>query len=113
MFAIYCLLLLTGGIDLKTFVRVFFVIIIAAFIIFGGVIVHSNEIAANSPAKEKVYTSVMIQSGDSLWSIASEYCENSSDIPAYIDALKQMNSIKNERSLQAGNYLTVYYMVEK
>ena len=83
--------------------------ILALFIIFGGVIVHNNEISAYSPVREKIFTSVSVHSGDSLWSIASEYCEDAEDIPNYLEELKQMNSMVNERSLKAGCRLTVYY----
>ena len=83
--------------------------ILALFIIFGGVIVHNNEISAYSPVREKIFTSVAVHSGDSLWSIASEYCEDAEDISDYVEELKQMNSMVNERSLQAGCRLTVYY----
>lgn len=89
--------------------RLIIFIALALFIIFGGVIVHGNVVSASSPDQDKVYTSVRVNSGDSLWSIAAEYCDDSDDISDYIDELKQMNNIQNERGLKAGNYLTVYY----
>lgn len=96
---------------LKRSIRITIFIIIALFIIFGGVIVQGKVIAANSPAREKIYTSVRLNYGDSLWSIASHYCGDGSQdkITEYVEDLKQMNGIVNERSLKAGNYLTVYY----
>lgn len=89
--------------------RIVLFVLLAFFIIFGGIIVHGNVVSASAPEKEKIYTSVRINYGDSLWSIASDFCDESDDINDYIDDLKQMNHIKNERGLIAGNYLTVYY----
>ena len=93
----------------KGSIRFILFIILAVFIIFGGVIVHGNVVSASSPCTDKVYTSVRVNSGDSLWSIAAEYCEDAEDIDDYIDELKQINGIENVRGLKAGNYLTVYY----
>lgn len=93
-------------------IRTVISMVLALFIIFGGVVVHNNEIAASSPVQEKIYTSITIHSGDSLWSIASRYCEDTADIPSYVEELKQMNSLTNERSLQTGCHLTVYYYAD-
>ena len=84
-------------------------VLLAVLIVIGGMVVHGNVIAASAVPQEKIYTSVAIDSGDTLWSIASEYCEDTANIQDYIEDLKQMNGIANEKGLIAGGYLTVYY----
>ena len=96
---------------IKRGIRITVFIVIALFIIFGGIIVQGKVIAASSPSREKVYTSVRLNYGDSLWSVASQYCEGSSEeVRRYVEELKEINGIVNERSLKAGNYLTVYVL---
>lgn len=87
-------------------------VLLAVLIVLGGMVVHGNVISASAVPQEKIYTSVQIEAGDSLWSIAAEYCEDAADIPDYIEDLKEMNGIVNEKGLQAGGYLTVYYYQE-
>lgn len=75
--------------------------------------------AMTSSAKQehnmyKYYTSVEVQAGDSLWSIAQEYA----DIDAYhsyrdyISEVKQINHLTGE-DIHAGQYLTVPYYSEE
>lgn len=57
----------------------------------------------------KYYTSIEIQSGDTLWSIACEYAdENFTTVPDYIDELKFMNHMSSDQ-ITEGHYLTVAY----
>jgi len=78
-----------------------------------GVFAHSMMSArAEEPAKQEVtryYTSVQIKEGESLWSIAREYADQSEiTITQYIEELKQMNGLQRE-TIHAGEYLTVVY----
>jgi len=86
------------------------VVLVACFILFGGFAVSRNVAQAES-IREKIYTSVRIQDGDSLWSIAEEYCDSDarSAISVYVDELVRINAIGNRNLLKAGSYLTVYY----
>ncbi len=64
-----------------------------------------------APAMEKYYTSLEIQKGDSLWTIAGSYLENSGMTTAqYVKELKNMNGLK-EDTIHSGQYLTVMYFV--
>lgn len=55
------------------------------------------------------YTSVQINSGDSLWSIANEYCASCDmSIVDYIDELKSLNGLKGD-NITSGQYITVRY----
>ena len=53
--------------------------------------------------------SIQIKSGDSLWSIADEYKENSTmTIEEYVKELRIMNQLKGD-TIHTGQYLTVVY----
>lgn len=54
---------------------------------------------------QTTYESVRISGGDSLWSIAQEYCEveNTAD---FVEELKMLNSLSSDR-IQTGSYLLV------
>lgn len=64
---------------------------------------------STSTNREKYYTSILIEEGDSLWSIAEEYRPDKGvSIKKYIKDLKKMNNIDTD-TIHAGNYLTIYY----
>lgn len=56
----------------------------------------------------KYYTSVFIEEGDTLWSIAKENLPEHTDITQYINELSKMNNLKTDQ-IHAGNKLVVYY----
>lgn len=59
----------------------------------------------------KYYTCIEVKKGDSLWSIAGEYMENSGMTTAqYVKELKIMNGLK-EDTIHCGNYLTIMYFL--
>ena len=60
------------------------------FIIFG--IVSPGQSRATE-VKEPV--TITVKSGDTLWSIADEYCENKRDIRDMICRIKQVNSLSS------------------
>lgn len=65
-----------------------------------------------TPSLEKYYTSIEIKNGDSLWSIAGRYAENSGMTTAqYVRELKSMNRLK-EDTIHSGQHLTVAYFVQ-
>lgn len=72
----------------------------------------SSVVFAGEDKKEqtyKYYTSVQIESGDSLWSIANKYCtEGNMDISDYIKEIKQINHLTTD-NITSGQYLTVIY----
>ena len=66
--------------------------------------------AAPAEPAYKYYTSVQIQSGDTLWSIADLYMtEEYASIDAYIDEVCSINHIAADDTIHAGQYLTVPY----
>lgn len=57
----------------------------------------------------KYYTSIQIQSGDTLWDIAEKTMTSEYDSTAeYVDVLKEMNGLTSDQ-IEAGQYLTVAY----
>ena len=57
----------------------------------------------------KYYTSISIQPGDSLWSIACRYSDGHySSIQEYIDELKSINNLTSD-TIHAYEYLLVPY----
>ncbi len=89
--------------------RVFVFVILLFFIILGGVFVQGKEIAANAPKQQKYYTSIRLEEGDSLWTVAQRYCRDGQDLRPYIQEIQEINHIVNERALPAGSQITVYY----
>ena len=70
--------------------------------------------AKGSSSRTKKLTSVYVESGDSLWSIAEEYyTPECGSMKEYIKEIKQTNSLKSD-SIHAGNYLLIpYYIVNQ
>lgn len=62
----------------------------------------------NALAK-KYYTSILIQDGDSLWSIAEQYrSEEYSSLQDYIHEVVEINGLTSE-TIYSGQYLTIPY----
>ncbi|MDD2402280.1 MAG: LysM peptidoglycan-binding domain-containing protein [Clostridia bacterium] len=53
------------------------------------------------------YVAVIVKQGDSLWSIADKYDNNTTDIRRYIDTIQQYNQIDNTDILQPGDIINV------
>ena len=81
------------------------------FLSAGVFVIHSS--AKGNHQNSKCYTSVQVQSGDSLWSIAKQYqTPVSSDIQENVDEIKRINHIQGDE-IQAGDYLTIpYYLAD-
>lgn len=66
------------------------------------------------PASYKYYTSIQIEQGDTLWSIANENMDPAhyKSAAEYINEIKIMNSLTSDK-IVAGNYLIIpYYSTE-
>ena len=92
-----------------------FLVFIAVFGILSAAAagcVHTYASAASSkPANRVRYESILIQNGDTLWSIAETNCGSSraSDIQSYVQELQRMNHLFDATELRAGAYLIIYH----
>lgn len=61
----------------------------------------------------KYYTSIQIQSGDTLWELANDYISSEyTSINDYVNEVKKLNSLETDR-IHEGQYLTVPYYSSK
>ncbi len=71
-----------------------------------GTVAQADEIPSG---REKYFTSIRVEAGDSLWSIAEDYVSSEySGISEYVDELMFMNGMSDSR-IYAGDYITVTY----
>ncbi|MBQ8279414.1 MAG: LysM peptidoglycan-binding domain-containing protein [Roseburia sp.] len=84
-------------------------VVMIGSIIFGTI--HTQ--AAPAETTYKYYTSVQIESGDTLWAIASEYITDEyTDMNEYMEEVCAINHI-SEDEIHAGQYIVVpYYAAE-
>lgn len=76
-------------------------------VVFGGI--FSSAQTTETPVTYKYYKSIKIEKGDTLWSIAKEYCtENYEDTREYIEELKEINNLTSDE-IHHGQYLVVAY----
>lgn len=80
-------------------------------VLFSGVFALKTQ-ARQQHALYKYYTSIQVQPGDTLWSIADQYCINDyADRRTFIAEVKELNHI-DEDLIHAGHYITIpYYSV--
>lgn len=78
--------------------------------LFGNSLMKSLAGEIETKEREKYYTSIQIENGDSLWSIAGKYASGCGLTTAqYVKELKSMNDLR-EDAIHSGQYLTVMYM---
>ena len=92
--------------------KMFFLLAALLIITLGSIVFGSIFSSAKNPEsdipKYKYYKSIEIESGDSLWSIAQEYCEPHADVREYVNELKELNSLTSS-DIHAGQHLVVTY----
>ncbi len=89
--------------------RIYLISALAVLLLGSIVFFAQMHQAQGHTDKTKTVTSVYIEEGDSLWSIATEYhSDECGDIDEYIEEICKTNHIKGE-TIHAGNYLIVPY----
>lgn len=95
--------------------RRMFIALLTVTLLVIGVLIGSNLLdssrseAENSKPSYKYYTSVQVESGDSLWSIADKYASSEYvDRDSYMKELLAMNHL-SDTTIHSGQYLTVAY----
>lgn len=85
-----------------------FVIVIGS-IVYGTIFASAHAGSEEADMQYKYYKSIVIEDGDTLWSIASEYCdEHYADTQDYIDEIISTNQLKSSQ-IYAGQHLIVTY----
>ena len=76
-----------------------------------GSIFSSAQEESTDAHQYKYFKSIEIQSGDSLWSIAEEYCDEAydGDIREYIAEIKELNSLTSDHIHAGRKLLVIYY----
>lgn len=87
-------------------VLLFVIIFFTFFFVTKTVVASGSKI--NGP---KLVTSIKVEEGDSLWSIATEYrTEEYTNIATYIDEIKRSNGLESD-TIHEGQYLIIPYYV--
>ena len=85
------------------------------FVVIGGIAIGNSFSSVQVNAEEsceqyKYYKSIAIESGDTLWSIAKEYCTDYSvEMQDYIDEVKELNNLASNEIHQGQHLMIVYY----
>jgi cell division protein YceG involved in septum cleavage len=78
----------------------------------GCILIQTNQTDASTPVHEKLYKSIQIQPGDTLWSISESYMSDEySSVNDYIKEVKEINGF-NGNTIYEGGYLIVPYYTE-
>ena len=79
-------------------------------VIFGSIFSSAQANAEESGIEYKYYKSIVIQDGDSLWSVAKEYQDDKyENTQEYIDELKELNNLSSDRIHEGQHLMVVYY----
>lgn len=92
--------------------RFFVTLFISAVMICMIEYFNKSQVSAYEPTDDQTicYKSILIEPGDSLWSIAKTYMPEECDsINTYIDSLRELNNLDSDE-LQANEHLMIYYI---
>ena len=101
-------------IDWKKAVRILAVVLLSSTLVL-FLTARSAQAKRQERESFKYYTSITIDAGDTLWSIAEEYYQSEAtssaytDIRPYIDEIMNINGLSNQHQIKAGNALIVPY----
>lgn len=96
---------------MKKYLLVLIVCVMLMSCLFGKTLVMAGE-EESGAGYSRYYTTIEIQKGDSLWSIAKTYNHHSGmSIREYIREVKQLNRILSDK-INAGDSLTIIYFDE-
>lgn len=78
-------------------------------LMFGHILAEATGRTQKDVTASKFYTSICLEEGDTLWSIAERYAD--SDIIScsdYVKELMAMNGLSSDK-IHAGKYLAIFY----
>ena len=83
-------------------------------IICSGIIIANAAVSDDTISDQnKYYTSISIEKGDTLWSIASNYVSGPKTISNYVNELKEINNLQTDCIYQGQNLIVYYYSSEQ
>ncbi|MDO4312906.1 MAG: LysM peptidoglycan-binding domain-containing protein [Eubacteriales bacterium] len=86
-----------------------FVFAVCFSVLSGSELVSAHGSQQEAPVDYRYYKSIKVDAGDTLWSIAERYMDDTCDsIPEYIEILKEINQLESTE-IHEGRYLTVAY----
>lgn len=96
----------------KTMILIGLILVCSIILSLG--IITTKVTAERALEREKTVTSVRIEKGDSLWSIASQYITDEyKDMNVYIEEIKLSNGLTSD-TIHEGRYIIVpYYTVKR
>lgn len=87
----------------------YMMLIFTAVVLIGTWKSHPQETHAQNEQRYKYYTSVYVDYGDSLWSIAEQYISAEyKSMHEYIEEVKSINKLENEY-LKCGDQICIPY----
>ncbi|MCM1257175.1 MAG: LysM peptidoglycan-binding domain-containing protein [Roseburia sp.] len=93
----------------RKFVFLALVMAVITMILVASSIFTMSAKAKEIPSGYKYYTSIVVEKGDTLWDIASQYITPEyADISEYIGEVKCLNHLAGDE-IHAGEYLTIPY----
>lgn len=93
----------------KNQTRILISLVALCFIILSLSIISTKVTAQKAIPSEKLVTSVKIEKGDTLWSIANQYITDEyDDINTYIKEIKKTNRLTSD-TIHEGCYIVVPY----
>lgn len=88
-----------------------FIIIIITFGVFKGTVMASDR-PNNKDTRTKIVSSILIEEGDTLWGLATEYyTEEFESINQYIEEIKKSNGILSD-TIHTGEYIIIPYYIK-
>jgi len=85
--------------------------VLASAILLTGFSIKAGE--SSEAMRNKYFTSITVEEGDSLWTIATEYrTKEYSGIDKYINEVKRINNLDNEKIKTGENLIVPYYSDE-
>lgn len=90
-------------------------LVLILIILFNGIIIANAGVSDEVKSEQyKYYTSIQIEKDDTLWSIASNYADNSTNYSTvqYVNDLKELNNLHTDCIYQGQNLIVYYYSTE-
>lgn len=93
----------------KSFILLALLVVMVVSGSFGNNLMQVMAKEEESVRYHKYYTSIRLEEGDTLWTIAEQYgIHSGKPREEYVRELRSMNSLLDD-TIHAGNYLTVSY----